>query len=51
MTEPASPSPRSPRNDRAKIRALWSIPTKFWWDSPDDPNIRLIGLTPHTAEF
>jgi len=38
-------------DDRAKIRELWSIPTRFWWDGPEDPNIRLIKITPHTAEF
>ena len=38
-------------DDRAKIRELWSMPTKFWWDSPDDPNIRLIKVTPQAAEF
>lgn len=38
-------------DDRAKIRELWSIPTKFWWDGPDDPDIRLIKVTPHVAEF
>jgi general stress protein 26 len=37
--------------DRAKIRELWSVPTRFWWDSPDDPHIRLIKVTPHTAEY
>jgi general stress protein 26 len=38
-------------DDRAKIRELWSIPTRFWWDGPDDPDIRLIKVTPHSAEF
>ncbi len=38
-------------DDRAKIRELWSIPTRFWWDSAEDPNIRLIKVTPRTAEF
>jgi len=38
-------------DDRAKIRALWSIPPRFWWDSPDDPAIRLIRVTPRAAEF
>jgi general stress protein 26 len=28
--------------DRAKIRELWGTPAKAWWDSPDDPNIRLL---------
>src|SRR6266498_454271 len=29
-------------SDRQKIRELWSVPPKVWWDSPDDPNIRFI---------
>jgi len=37
--------------DRAKIRELWSVPAKIWWDSPDDPNIRLLTVTPEVAEF
>ena len=38
-------------NDRAKIKELWSIPAKVWWDSPDDPNIRVIKVTPQDAEY
>jgi general stress protein 26 len=38
-------------SDRRKIRELWSIPAKLWWDSPDDPNIRLLTVTPDVAEF
>lgn len=38
-------------SDRAKIRELWSIPAKVWWDSPDDPNIRLIKIRPKEAEY
>jgi general stress protein 26 len=38
-------------NDRAKIKELWSIPAKAWWDSPDDPNIRLLTVTLNDAEF
>ncbi|HMK80832.1 MAG TPA: pyridoxamine 5'-phosphate oxidase family protein [Xanthobacteraceae bacterium] len=37
--------------DRAKIRELWSSGAKAWWDSPDDPNIRLLTVTPDDAEF
>ncbi|MBV8566224.1 MAG: pyridoxamine 5'-phosphate oxidase family protein [Methylobacteriaceae bacterium] len=37
--------------DRGKIHDLWSIPAKAWWKSPDDPNIRLIRVTPHEAEY
>ncbi len=38
-------------NDRAKIKELWSLPAKAWWDSADDPNIRLLTVTPVEAEF
>ncbi|MBV9516645.1 MAG: pyridoxamine 5'-phosphate oxidase family protein [Hyphomicrobiales bacterium] len=37
--------------DRAEITALWSTPAKAWWDSSDDPNIRVLIVTPHEAEF
>src|SRR5262245_59171459 len=33
-------------NDHAKIKELWSTAAKAWWDSPDDPNIRVLKLTP-----
>jgi general stress protein 26 len=38
-------------NDRAKIRELFSTPAKAWWDSPDDPNIRVLKIAPDDAEF
>ena len=38
-------------NDRAKIKELFSMPAKAWWDSPDDPNIRVLKITPDDAEF
>ena len=38
-------------NDRAKIKDLFSIAAKAWWDSPDDPNIRVLKITPDDAEF
>ncbi|MBV8838461.1 MAG: pyridoxamine 5'-phosphate oxidase family protein [Alphaproteobacteria bacterium] len=38
-------------DDRGKIRELWSIPSKIWWDSPEDPNIRLIKVTPRDGEY
>jgi general stress protein 26 len=38
-------------NDRAKIRELWSTPAKAWWDSPDDPSIRLLKVTPKDAQY
>jgi len=38
-------------NDRAKIKDLFSTAAKAWWDSPDDPNIRVLKITPDDAEF
>ena len=29
-------------NHRQKIKELWSTPAKAWWDSPDDPSIRVL---------
>ena len=37
-------------NDRAKIKELWSPFAKAWWDSADDPDIRLVTFTPEAAE-
>jgi general stress protein 26 len=37
--------------DRQKIKDLWSIPAKIWWESPEDSNIRLITVTPEHAEY
>ena len=33
-------------NDRAKIKELFSTPAKAWWDSAEDPNIRVLKITP-----
>lgn len=38
-------------NDRTKIKELFSTPAKAWWNSPEDPNIRLLKITPDDAEF
>jgi general stress protein 26 len=38
-------------NDRAKIKELFSTPAKAWWSSADDPNIRVLKVTPDDAEF
>jgi general stress protein 26 len=38
-------------NDRAKIKELWSPFAKAWWDSADDPDIRLLTVTPDRAEI
>jgi general stress protein 26 len=38
-------------NDRAKIKELFSTPAKAWWSSADDPNIRVLKITPDDAEY
>ena len=38
-------------NDRAKIKELWSAFDKAWWDDENDPYIRLLTVTPETAEL
>jgi general stress protein 26 len=38
-------------SDREKIEDLWAIPAKVWWKTPDNPNIRLIKVTPIEAEY
>lgn len=38
-------------NDRAKIKELWSTPAKAWWDSADDPSIRVLKVTPRDAQY
>lgn len=39
------------RDDRAKIQELWSAFDKAWWDSPEDPSIRLLTVEPDRAEL
>lgn len=38
-------------NDRQKIKDLWTGFDKAWWDSPEDPAIRLITVTPEDGEL
>ena len=38
-------------NDRAKIKELWSPFDKAFWESEDDPTIRLVTVTPEDAEL
>ena len=38
-------------NDRGKIRELFNVPAKAWWDSPEDPAIRLLTITPKDAQY
>jgi general stress protein 26 len=38
-------------NDRQKIRELFTTTAKAWWDSADDPNIRVLKVSPTDAEY
>lgn len=38
-------------DDREKVRELWSPIWKNWFESPDDPRIVLIQVTPQHAEY
>jgi len=38
-------------NDRAKIKELFTTTAKAWWESADDPNIRVLKITPDDAEY
>lgn len=38
-------------NDRERIRDLWATPAKAWWESADDPSIRILKVTPSFAEY
>ena len=38
-------------NDRARIKELWSPFAKAWWDSENDPDIRLLSVTAEQAEL
>jgi len=39
------------QNDREKVKDLWATPAKAWWDSPEDPSIRILKVTPSSAEY
>jgi general stress protein 26 len=38
-------------NDRAKIKELWSDFDKAWWDDENDPDIRLLTVSPERGEL
>ena len=38
-------------SDRAKIAEIWTSFDKAWWDSAEDPSIRLITVEPGDAEL
>jgi general stress protein 26 len=39
------------KNDRAKIKELWTPWAQAFWKSPDDPAIRIIEVTPDRARY
>lgn len=39
------------QNDREKIKELWATPAKAWWDNENDPSIRILKVTPSSAEY
>lgn len=38
-------------NDRERIRELWTPYAKAWWESADDPSIRVMTVRPTQAEI
>lgn len=38
-------------DDRSRIREVWSIYDKAFWPNKDDPRIRVLRVTPESAEF
>jgi general stress protein 26 len=38
-------------NDREKVRELWSVWAKAWWDSPEDPKLRILTVEPDDAQY
>ena len=38
-------------NNRKKIREIWTETSKAWWDSADDPAIRLVTFKPSDVEL
>ena len=38
-------------HDRAQIEELWTPFAKAWWDSADDPDIRVLTVVPERAEL
>ena len=38
-------------NDRQRIKDIWTPTSKVWWDSADDPALRLVTFNPSEAEL
>jgi general stress protein 26 len=37
--------------DREVAASIWRATDNMWWDGPDDPNAKLLRVTPRTAEL
>jgi general stress protein 26 len=37
--------------DHAKAAEVWRFTDNLWWKGPDDPNVCVLRITPHTAEL
>jgi general stress protein 26 len=38
-------------DDRERVKEIWSIYDKVFWPDKDDPRIRILRVTPESAEF
>jgi general stress protein 26 len=38
-------------DDHARAREIWKSTDDVWWHGPDDPNVRVLRVTPVTAEL
>jgi general stress protein 26 len=38
-------------DDRERVKRYWSLYDKAFWPNPDDPRIRVLRVTPESAEF
>ncbi len=38
-------------DDRERVKKLWSVYDKAFWSDKDDPRIRVLRVTPESAEF
>ncbi|HVZ13116.1 MAG TPA: pyridoxamine 5'-phosphate oxidase family protein [Bauldia sp.] len=38
-------------NDRLRIRQLWTPAAEAWWDSAEDPDIRVVKVVPERADY
>ena len=39
------------RRDPTKAAAIWKSTDSMWWEGPNDPNVRVVEITPLTAEL